>query len=45
MNAIAPSLFTTAMGTQTPEAVRANLLKAVEFPPRFGNADEFGELS
>lgn len=42
MLAIAPSLFTTNMGSATSDATKKNLLKAVEFPPRFGVPEEFG---
>lgn len=40
--AIAPSLFSTNMGAGTSDSVKANLLKAVEHPPRFGDPEEFG---
>ncbi|KAG0147087.1 hypothetical protein CROQUDRAFT_62151 [Cronartium quercuum f. sp. fusiforme G11] len=44
VNAIAPSLFETAMTRAMPEKLRKNLLKVVEFPPRFGQAQDFSSL-
>ncbi|BFZ55307.1 hypothetical protein PYCC9005_002347 [Savitreella phatthalungensis] len=41
---LAPTLFDTAMGKNTPDKARQALNKMLEFPPRFGTADEFGHL-
>ena len=41
---VAPTLFDTNMGRGTPEKARAKIQNMLEFPPRFGTADEFGHL-
>lgn len=41
---VAPTLFSTNMGKNTPTKAAAALQKMLEFPNRFGNADEFGHL-
>lgn len=43
--AVAPSLFSTAMGANTSTKVKAGLLNCTLFPARFGEADEFGHLA
>ncbi|GAA5980405.1 hypothetical protein JCM11641_001793 [Rhodosporidiobolus odoratus] len=42
---IAPSLFATSMGNNTPEKARTSLLSTTLFPPRFGRADEYAKLA
>lgn len=44
VNAIAPSLFSTGMAQALSPLVRKNLLKTVEYPPRFGDPREFSSL-
>ncbi|EGG12014.1 uncharacterized protein MELLADRAFT_51479 [Melampsora larici-populina 98AG31] len=44
VNAIAPSLFETAMSQGMSSKVRKNLLNVVEFPSRFGQAKDFSGL-
>ncbi|KAH9823323.1 hypothetical protein DFH28DRAFT_1018288 [Melampsora americana] len=44
VNAIAPSLFETSMSQAMSSKVRQNLLNVVEFPPRFGKAQDFSGL-
>ncbi|CCG84009.1 protein of unknown function [Taphrina deformans PYCC 5710] len=41
---VAPTLFSTKMGANTPTKAAAALQSMLEFPNRFGNADEFGHL-
>ena len=41
---VAPTLFDTNMGKNTPEKARAALTRYLEHPNRYGNADEFGHL-
>lgn len=41
---IAPGLFETSMGANTPPKAREAILAMTEFPPRLGEADEFGQL-
>ncbi|ASY66961.1 Short-chain dehydrogenase/reductase SDR (plasmid) [Sinorhizobium sojae CCBAU 05684] len=42
--AIAPGLFETAMSAGLPDDVRGEILKAVPFPSRMGDANEFARL-
>ncbi|GAA5898960.1 hypothetical protein JCM5296_004427 [Sporobolomyces johnsonii] len=42
---IAPSLFSTNMGANTSDKVRASLLRTTLFPPRFGTPPEFAQLA
>ena len=42
--AIAPSLFSTAMGDNIANKARVRLLQDTLFPPRFGEANEFAHL-
>jgi NAD(P)-dependent dehydrogenase (short-subunit alcohol dehydrogenase family) len=42
---IAPSLFDTNMGRSAPDKARQALESMLEFPPRFGNAAEFGHMA
>ncbi|WP_106745943.1 SDR family NAD(P)-dependent oxidoreductase [Yoonia maritima] len=41
---IAPGLFETSMSAGLPDDVRAEILKAVPFPSRMGDADEYARL-
>lgn len=41
---IAPGLFETSMSAGLPDDVRAEILKAVPFPSRMGDANEFARL-
>lgn len=41
---VAPTLFSTNMGKNTPSKAAAALQSQLEFPNRFGNAAEFGHL-
>ncbi|ORY88170.1 hypothetical protein BCR35DRAFT_277220 [Leucosporidium creatinivorum] len=43
--AIAPSIFSTAMGASTPPKVREGLLRTTLFPARFGDPHEFAQLA
>ncbi|GAA5990157.1 hypothetical protein JCM10908_005849 [Rhodotorula pacifica] len=42
---IAPSLFSTSMGKNTSDRVRASLLKSTLYPPRFGESHEYAQLA
>ncbi|GHA43788.1 3-hydroxyacyl-CoA dehydrogenase [Amylibacter ulvae] len=41
---IAPGLFETAMSAGLPDDIRAEILKAVPFPSRMGNAEEYAQM-
>lgn len=41
---VAPTLFDTNMGKNTPKKASDALAKMLEFPERFGNAEEFGQF-
>jgi len=41
---IAPGLFETSMSAGLPDDIRAEILKAVPFPSRMGQADEYARL-
>jgi NAD(P)-dependent dehydrogenase (short-subunit alcohol dehydrogenase family) len=41
---ICPGIFETPMMAQAPEELRQSLCKAVPFPPRFGQPDEFASF-
>ncbi|KAK4701752.1 hypothetical protein P7C70_g4476, partial [Phenoliferia sp. Uapishka_3] len=43
--AIAPSLFETAMGANSSQKTRENLLNGTLFPARFGKSEEFAHLA
>lgn len=43
--AIAPGLFETSMSAGLPEDIRAEILKAVPYPSRMGEADEYAQLA
>ncbi|GAA6043406.1 hypothetical protein JCM8097_008576 [Rhodosporidiobolus ruineniae] len=42
---LAPSLFSTSMGKNTSDKVRASLLSTTLFPPRFGLPEEYAKLA
>ena len=42
---IAPGLFETSMSAGLPDDVRAEILKAVPYPSRMGDADEYAHLA
>ncbi|WP_375256300.1 SDR family NAD(P)-dependent oxidoreductase [Yoonia sp.] len=43
--AIAPGLFETSMSAGLPDDIRAEILKAVPYPSRMGDADEYAQLA
>jgi len=43
--AIAPGLFETSMSAGLPDDIRAEILKAVPYPSRMGEADEYAHLA
>lgn len=42
---IAPGLFETSMSAGLPDDIRAEILKAVPYPSRMGDADEYAQLA
>ncbi|KAK7207147.1 3-hydroxyacyl-CoA dehydrogenase type-2 [Myxozyma melibiosi] len=45
VNALAPAVFETAMSAYMPEKTRQKLYSQLEFPKRFGKAEEFAEMA
>ncbi|SFA68907.1 NAD(P)-dependent dehydrogenase, short-chain alcohol dehydrogenase family [Poseidonocella pacifica] len=43
--AIAPGLFETSMSAGLPDDIRADILRAVPYPSRMGDADEYAQLA